>query len=298
MNAFRNVILATLVVSSIGSIAIAQPDDEESLKMEALQALMSAPPERALPIVAKVLKGNGSDELKEHALFVLGQLDLPEARALLIETARTGDEHLRHEAIRAIGIGGEPDALKELGSIYTAGDEDAKEAVLEAYLIADYRKGVYDIAAATQDPDEFEMAVEKLGAMGATEELRLLRDRPVGGEALIHAYAIAGDIESLTALATDSSNPERQMQAMHGLGIAGGDKVGETLVKIYRSSEVADVKSAALHGLMIADDDEAVLELYHSSNNAEEKRELLQMLVNMDSDAVWSIIDQTLEDKQ
>jgi HEAT repeat protein len=297
MNALRNVFLATLVVSSIGAVASAQPDDEESLKMEALQALMSAPPERALPIVAKVLKGNGSDELKEKALFVLGQLDLPEARALLIETARTGDEHLRREAIRSIGIGGEADALKELGSIYTGGDEDTKEAVLEAYLIADYRKGVYDIAASTQDPEEFEMAVEKLGQMGATEELRSLRDRTVGSEALIHAYAISGDVESLTALAKDGSNPERQMQAMHGLGIAGGDKVGGVLLDVYRNSDSADVKEAALQGLMIADDDETVLELYRSSNNAEEKRELLQMLVNMDSDAVWSIIDQTLEDK-
>ena len=85
MNAFRNVFLATLAMTSIGAVAIAQADDEEDLKMEALQALMSAPPERALPIVAKVLKGNGSDDLKEHALFVLGQFDLPEARALLID---------------------------------------------------------------------------------------------------------------------------------------------------------------------------------------------------------------------
>jgi HEAT repeat protein len=297
MNAFRNVLLATLVVSSIGAVAIAQPDDEESLKMEALQALMSAPPERALPIVAKVLKGNGSDELKEHALFVLGQFDLPEARALLIETARTGNEQLRREAIRAIGIGGEPDALEQLGAIYTAGDEDTKEAVLEAYHIAGYRKGVYDIAATTQDPDEFEMAVETLATMGAKDELRSLRDRPVAAEALIHAYAVSGDVESLTALALDGSNPERQMQAMHGLGIAGGDKVGGVLLDVYRNSDSAEVKEAALHGLMIADDDEAVLELYRSSNNAEEKRELLQMLVNMDSDAVWGIIDQTLEDR-
>ena len=58
------------------------------------------------------------------------------------------------------------------------------------------------------------------------------------------------------------------------------------------------VREAALEGLMIADDDEAVLELYRSSNDPAEKRELLQMLVNMDSEAVWSIIDETLEDGQ
>jgi HEAT repeat protein len=297
MNALRNVLLTTLILS-LGSTALAQGDDKESLKMEALQALMSAPPERALPIVAKVLKGNGSDELKEHALFVLGQIDLPEARTLLLETARTGDVELRREAIRAIGIGGDHDALKDLGSLYAGGDRDAKEAVLEAYLIADYRKGVYDIAANTKDPDEFEMAVEKLGAMGATEELRALRDHGVGTEALIHAYAVSGDVESLTALATDGSDPERQIEAIQGLGVAGGDEVGKTLVNIFRSASSDDVKTAALNGLMIAGDDKAVLELYQGSTNAEEKRALMQTLVNMDSDAVWSIIDKTLEDGQ
>ena len=297
MTAFRNLLLVSLILS-IGSTAIAQPDDKESLKIDALRALMSAPPEKALPIVAKVLKGNGSDELKEHALFVLGQIDDPEARTLLIETARTGSQGIRHEAIRAIGIGGDTAALAELGALYTSGDEDTKDAVLEAYQIADYTKGVFEIAEKTQDPEDFERAVQKLSQMGATEELRQLRDRGVGDEALIHAYAVTGDVESLTALAMDGSDPERQMEAMHGLGIAGGDEVGKVLVSVYRDSNSEDVKEAALQGLMIAGDDEAVLELYRSSNDAAEKRELLQMLVNMDSEAVWSIIDQTLEDGQ
>jgi HEAT repeat protein len=291
-------LLPGILILSIGASAVAQTDDQESLKMEALKALMSAPPERALPIVSKVLKGNGSDDLKKQALFVLGQIDLPEARTVLIETARTGDEELRGEAIRSIGIGGDPAALAELGAIYSGGDEDTKDAVLHAYQIADYRKGVYDIASKTQDPDEFENAVQMLANMGATEELRSLRDRNVSAEALIHAYAISGDVESLTALALDGSDPERQMQAMHGLGIAGGDEVGEVLVKIYRSSNVPDVKEAALNGLMISGDDKSVLELYRSSNDPEEKRELLQLLVHMDSDEVWSIIDKTLENGQ
>jgi HEAT repeat protein len=296
MNAFRNVLLAAAVVS-IGSMTIARADDAEDLKMEALRALMSAPPERALPIVSKVLKGSGSDELKAQALFVLGQFDEPEARTILLETARSGDGEVRREAIRAIGIGGNPTTLAELGSIYAGGDEDTKEAVLEAYMIADYRKGVYDIAATTQDTREFEMAVEKLAGMGAMDELRSLRDRPVSGEALIHAYAVAGDVESLTVLANDGSNPERQTDAIRGLGIAGGDNIGSVLVGIYRNSSAASVKEAVLEGLVIADDDAAVLELYRSSSDPSEKRELLQMLVNMDSDAVWSIIDETLEDK-
>jgi len=101
-----------------------------------------------------------------------------------------------------------------------------------------------------------------------------------------------------TVIATDGSDPERQMEAIQGLGIAGGDEVGKTLVSVFRSSNSDDVKTAALNGLMIAGDDKSVLELYQSSTDAEEKRALIQTLVNMDSDAVWSIIDKTLEEGQ
>jgi HEAT repeat protein len=266
--------------------------------MSALEALIAAPPERALPIVTKVLSGDSSPALKERALFILSQIDLPEAQNQLVETARTGDTKLRLEAIRMIGIGGNADALAALRDIYAAGDGNTKDAVLEAYLIADDKGAVYQIAVNSQDPQEFENAVQMLGAMGATNELRELRDRPGSGEVLINAYAVAGDVESLTALANDSSDPERQAQAMHGLGIAGGSEVGEVLAGIYRTSDVPKVREAALQGLLIAGDDQAVLELFRASDDPAEKRELLQTLVMMDSDSVWDVIDTTLENGQ
>jgi HEAT repeat protein len=297
MTAFRQLLLAALIIL-ISALAPAQTDDAERLKMSALEALMSAPPERALPIVSKVLSGDSSAALKKRALFVLGQIDLPEARSLLIETSRTGDKNMRLEAIRMIGIGGNPEALAELAEIYRAGDSDARGAVLEAYLIADDRNAVYQVAADTQDPAEFEKAVDILGAMGATEELRALRDRPGMAEVLIDAYAVAGDVETLTAMASDGSDPKRQAQAIRGLAIAGGDGIGDVLVGIYRDTQGPNVKEAVRDALLIADDDEAVLELFRASTDAAEKRELLQTLVIMDSDAVWDVINSTLENGQ
>jgi HEAT repeat protein len=297
MTDFRKLLLAALIMS-IGAQAPAQTDDAERLKMSALEALISAPPERALPIVSKVLSGDSSAKLKKRALFVLGQIDLPEARAQLIEAARTGDKNMRLEAIRTIGIGGDPEALAELAEIYRTGDGDARGAVLEAYLIADDRDAVYQVAANTQDPGEFEKAVDVLGAMGATEELRALRDRPGMAEVLIDAYAIAGDVETLTAMANDSSDPGRQAQAIRGLAIAGGDAIGDVLVDIYRGTQSPNVKEAVREALLIADQDEAVLELFRASTDAAEKRELLQTLVIMDSDAVWDLINATLENGQ
>jgi HEAT repeat protein len=297
MTDFRKLLLAALIMS-IGAQAPAQTDDAERLKMSALEALISAPPERALPIVTKVLAGDSSVALKERALFVLSQLDLPEARTLLIETARSADGDIRLEAIRMIGISGEPEALAALADIHATGDDDTREAVLEAYLIADDKDAVYQIAANTEDPGEFEDAVDILGAMGATEELRALNDRPGMAEVLIGAYAVAGDTETLAAMANESSDPRRQAQAIRGLAIAGGDDIGEVLLGIYRNTDVPEVKEAVLEAFLIADQDEAVLELFRASTDAAEKRELLQTLVIMDSDAVWDLVNSTLDNGQ
>ena len=298
----KTVWIATFAL--ISTITFAQTDnseaasDSEQLKIAALEALISAPEERALPLVEKVLSGNHSDEVKSRALFVLSQIDMPEAQAVLLEAAKSGDGEFRLEAIRMIGIGGDTGALNGLADIYASGNEEVQESVLEAYLIADETDAVFQLAANAKSDEEFEAAVHVLGAMGATAELRKLRDYTGNSESLIHAYAVAGDSESLRVLALDNSSPERQMQAIHGLGIVGGEEADATLVEVYRSSKSGEVRDAAMHGMMVADNDKGLLELFRSSQDANEKRDLLRMLVMMDSEAALDVIDAALSNDQ
>ena len=299
MQLSTKLIFSSLVIMFV-STGFAQSDDvdsvdeSEQLKIVALEALLSSPPDRALPLVAKVLAGDNSDEVKSRALFVLSQIDLPEAQSVLLDTARNGSGELKLQAIRMIGISGNAETLAGLTEIYATGDNDVKESVLHAYMIADDSNSVYEIAANATSDEEFESAVGILGAMGANAELRKLRDKGGNSESLIHAYAIAGDAESLQVLAMDNSKPEQQIQAIHGLGIVGGAEVDATLLEIYRTADSEEVKEAALHGMMIAGYDEGVLELFRASQDAEEKRDLLRLLVMMDSDAALVIIEETL----
>jgi len=299
--------LKTLGVVTIAALAAAgaaaqtaskSADEAEQLRITALEALASAPPEKALPIASKVLQGDYSDALKSRALFILSQVDTPEAQQMLLDTARTGSGGLRSEAIRMIGIGGDPDALAGLKEIYASGDADVREAVLEAYLIADDAEGVYQIAlnaANAKNKAEFEEAVHTLGAMEARDELHRLRDQLGSSEELIDAFSIAGDFESLRELAMDNTDPEQQVQAIRGLGVVGGEKANTTLLEIYRATDSPDVKEAALEGMLIADYDDGVLQLFRESQDAGEKQRLLRTLVSMDSDAVMEIIESTFD---
>jgi hypothetical protein len=230
-------------------------------------------------------------------LFVLSQIDHPDASAYLTKLAQNGTGELRLETIRMIGISG-GDALKELPAIYASGDSDVREAVLEAYLIVGDAKGIYDIAINAENNDDFEDAVEMLGAMGATDELRKIRESAGVSDAIITAYIVSGDADALRELALDSSDLEQQANAIEALGIVGADDAEALLTQIYQQAESELIKEAALDGMLIGDFDDGVLQLYRSSTDVSEKRELLGRLVIMDSDQVMDIIDETLAGDQ
>ncbi|NQV87805.1 MAG: HEAT repeat domain-containing protein [Woeseiaceae bacterium] len=287
---------ATLAQSPVGEVSNVR-DDSEALKIAAVEALITAPPDKALPVITKVLAANHSNEIKETALFILSQIDRPEAQSLLLKFAREQSGELQLEAIRMIGIGGDSEALTNLKSIYDAGNSDAREAVLEAYMIAGNKKAVFDIAVSAKG-DDFETAVHLLGAMGAHEELRALRSQTGPSETLIQAYAVSGDLDELRQLAMDGGDPDLQAQAIEAMGIVGGDEVDTDLVQIYRDAKSDGIREAALHGLMISGHDAGVLELYRASTSSAEKKELLELLIIMGSDDVWSIIDSALDGDQ
>jgi len=297
MNTLAKPLLITvgLVLSTTSIAQSAARDDTEELKIAALEALITAPAERALPLVNKVLAGDHSNEVKERALFILSQIEAPEAQSTLLRFAREENGTLRAEAIRMIGIGGDEETLASLGAIYQDGDREARDAVLEAYLIAGDKQAVFEVAANADNENDFEEAVNMLGAMGARNELRELRSRTGMSEALIDAYAVSGDFETLREAALDSSNVELQTQAIEALGIVGGEQVDTTLVEIYQGAASDEIREAALGGLLISGHDAGVLALYRASDNSAEKKELLEYLVMMGSDDVWNIIDSALD---
>jgi HEAT repeat protein len=273
MKTLGKIILVTAALL-LATPSIAQSDvsdDSEELKLAALEALIAAPADKALPLVTKVLEGNHSDEVKERALFILSQIDEPEAQATLLRVAREGNGELGAEAIRMIGIGGNDETLANLASIYESGDSETREAVLEAYMIAGDKRSVFNIAVTAEGRD-FEEALDMLTVMGALEELRELRGKTGVSEALINAYAISGDFESLRELALDGSDAELQTQAIEAMGIVGGEQVDTTLVEIYRNASSEDVRESALHGMLISGHDAGILELYRASEEPSEKR--------------------------
>jgi hypothetical protein len=88
-----------------------------------------------------------------------------------------------------------------------------------------------------------------------------------------------------------------RLDAVRKIGIIDGDASRAALREIYTRATDAEVKEAALQGMLIADDDKGVLALYQASKDADEKRKLLRTLMSMDGDVALQVIDAALEKK-
>jgi HEAT repeat protein len=297
MRSLYSILTVLLLVAS--GLAFAQkPTEQEELALAAMEGLMSQPPERAMPIIKKVLAGPQTTLIKQRALFVLSQIDSPEAGEILLQTSRSSDAALRGEAIRSIGIGGNDKSLAGLLEVYKAGNDDVKKEVLEAWMIAGRKEEVFQAALNAKSEDEASAAIHMLSVMGAVEELRKLGDRPDASGKLMEAYAISGDLQSLRKIAEGNGAPEVRAEAVQKIGIISSGAARTALHEIYARSTEREIKEAALQGLLIAGDDEGVLALYRSATAPEEKRALLRILTMMDSDVALKAIDAALEGKK
>ena len=274
------------------------PTEDEELALAAMEGLMAQAPERALPIIKKVLAGPQTRLVKQRALFVLSQINSPEARQILGQASRSQDPALRGEAIRSIGIGGDAQLLDSLQAIYSAGNADVKKEVLQAWLISGRKEAVYQAALSAKTEDEANEAINILGVMGAADELRKLGDRPNAARGLVNAFAISGDLASLRKIAESSGDREVRLDAIRKIGIVDSDEARVALREIYARAADPEIKEAALQGMMIADDEQGVLALYRAAKTSDEKRALMRMLSTMDGEAALQAIDAALEEKK
>jgi HEAT repeat protein len=276
-------------------------EGDEDLAEIALEGLMGAPPERALPLLKKVMQGNHSIKVKKRALFVLSQLDDGVGLGIVVDVAKgTTDPELREEAIRILGISGEDRAIERLRELYASSkDAHEKRQILDAYLVADRKDLVLAAARGESDPSVRAHAIRTLGALDASEELKQLFDATTDDanrRAIIDALGVAGNSAALAARAGDARQPEEiRIAALHALGVAGDRGGQDALVGLYGQANTPALRDAVLQGLLVSGDSDAVLALYRNAKSVDEKKALLRTLTAMDDDAAIDAIEAELD---
>ena len=276
--------------------------DDEGIAEIAVEGLMNAPPERAIPLLKKVLQSQHSNEVKKRALFVLSQIDEDAALDAVVDIAKTSnDKELREDAIRMLGVSGEDRAIKRLRELYTPNaDAGVKRTIMQAFLTADRRDLIFDAARNETDPKVRQEAIQELGAMDGSKELEQLFESThdvASQREIVQSLGVAGAVQPLTTIAESKQSDEVRIEAIRALGIAG-DKGGvQALVKLYPQMNTPELHDAVVQGLIIAGDSKAMVQLYRQAKTKEEKQTLMRAITVEGGDAAIELIESEVNKK-
>jgi tetratricopeptide (TPR) repeat protein len=148
---------------------LVEPDtqDDEQLRLFALQALQRKDPRRALPMLEQVLRGSAPPRLKNRALFLVAQSDRAEARRLLADVARgNASPELQERAIGYLLARRTPDTRATLVDIYSSSrDVNVKRRVVRGLTRAGDAPSLVALARSESDPALKREMVDKLALM-------------------------------------------------------------------------------------------------------------------------------------
>jgi HEAT repeat protein len=277
------------VVQNTGDPGRPGRNEDEEMKLVALNALMNRDEDRAIPLLERFLASNQSKRLREKALFVLGQSDNPKAVDMISRIAR-GELYpeLQTKAIHQIGVVNANDRnMNTLSQIYaTSTSYDVKRTILQTFGINGSKELLMKAVRSEKDEKLQRAAIQGLGIAGAKTELRTLYKELPGYEAkraVLDAFIVSGDDEAFAEVARTETNPQLLRKAIQGIGISGGRGSGAALVAIYQQRNEPEVKRAALEGLFVSDNAKALVDLAKAERDPEMRRRIVEKLSVMDN---------------
>lgn len=215
----------------------AEDATNEEIKLMAINGLLAADPDRAVPQLEKLLNGPSSPKLKDRALFVLTQSGSPRAKEVLLNVAKgTSHPDLQMRAIRYIGMSGSEEARKQMLEIYnSSSDTDVKRSIIRSMLSSGASDQLLTMAQNEKDPTLRAEAIRTLGMMHKTP-LALYTpnaDRQVK-KAIINGLFISGDAKGMIELARKESDPEMKKQLVSQLAVMHNKDATDYMMEILK----------------------------------------------------------------
>jgi HEAT repeat protein len=261
---------------------------DEELKLLAIQSLMNSDPEKAVPLLEKIIMGNYSPKLKERALFVLSQSGSEKAQQILMGLAKANNQpDLQKRAIRNLGMNGNPRNRAVLKEIYNSStDMGVKKSVFQAWLMCSCKDDVAALAKTEKNPELRREAIHYLGMMGGRAELldfyKNSPDVETRKEA-VGAMLLCGCSHELAEIVQTEKDPAVLDKAINTLGLVGGDESLAALTKVYNSQADLAIKKKVINALFLHGAGKEMVALAKKETNPELKRSLISKMSLMNS---------------
>ena len=288
------------VRQSSGQPAHPEKQADDDLRLLAIQGLMNSDPERALPLLEKVLQGSGSPKEKDRALFVIAQSGSPKAQEILLRVARgQSNPELQRKAIQSVGLYGGDESRKALADVYrSAQDASVKRAILQSYMLSGSRELLFSVAKTEKDDDLRREAIRQLGLVHAPSELGQLyqsESSRENKEAILQAYFLSGDATKLIEIAQSDKDPELRRAAIRNLGLIGSPQAGDALKQIYDHDTNRDNREQVLNALFIQGNAKSIIAIARAEKDPELKKAAVSKLSLMGSKEATDYLMEILE---
>lgn len=276
------------VRQSSGTALRPENQSDEDLKMLAIQGLMNSDPERAMPLLEKVLNGSATPKEKSKALFVLAQSGSPQGREIMGRIARgQSNPDLQRKAVEYLGLFGGSEARKTLADIYAStSDASVKRSILRSYMIGGDHERLFAAAKGEKDESLRRDAIRQLGLVHGTSELEQLYQTETSTDArreILQAFFLAGDSGRLVKAAQGEKDTELRRAAIRNLGLIRSEDSGKALQEIYSKDPDRSVKEEVLNAYFLQGNAKALVAIARSEKDRELRKVTVSKLSLMNS---------------
>ena len=267
-----------------------KPEDQadEELQLLALNGLMHADPERAWPLLQKLLESSRPLKIKEQALFVLSQSGSDKAREVLANFARgQANPDLQLKSLEYLALFGGKESRQTLEEVYKSSDDKTiKRSILGFFMIGGDRDRLLAAAKAEKDADLRGEAIGQLGVLGAPDELSEMYQAESEVKVkrkILDALFVGGAADKMIDLAENEKDPELRRSAIEKMGLMGSPKTADTLVKMYASENDKNIRRKVIEALFMQGNAKAIVEIARKETDPELKKKAVEQLSIMNS---------------
>lgn len=293
----ESIIQAHIVADEPGfMVSMLKTENDPELRRDIIQALGVMDATDELATIYPTLTDRETKVAALEAFSMADDIDMLK-QVLSTET----DTELRRTAIHGLAMNDSNDSAEFLESMYfQATSNEEKGDILQSLVMMDHSEALaLTIVKGEKDPELKREAIQVLGMIDATDKLADLYtelDDRESKEAVLEALGIADDASGLIQILEVEQDQELRSTAIQSLGINGDRTSSDYLLTAFPTASKQD-KSAIIESLMIMDDAEGLISLIKNESDPGLKREMLETLTHMDSDASDDYLFELLENQ-
>jgi Ni/Co efflux regulator RcnB len=272
---------------------------EEELKLMALSGVMHADPEKALPLLQKLLESSQPRKIKEQALFVLSQSGSEKAREIVAGFARgKTNPDLQLKSLEYLALFGGKESRKTLEEVYASTDDrKIKRSILGFFMIGGDRDRLLAAAKGEKDGGLRGEAIGQLGVLGARDELFQMYQAESEvklKKRILDALFVGGAADKMIDLAQNEKDPELRRAAIEKLGLMGSERTAGTLVKLYDNETDKGIRKKVIEALFLQGNARALVAIARKETDPELKKKAVEQLSIMNSKEATEFFEELL----